>query len=231
MNVRLISTVLVALIALLGLATVSHQLGWIGSSSGSDGVSTRLATTNRIEGAALCPWREPASDLAALFPGATNARSEVRILSGRRLDLAKRLGRQPEAEENSLHVHDVLREGRSAGLVLVRRVKGEHGAIELVVGVNADGALSGIRIQRTREPEDIAAILASDGVLGIFRGCRTESALPGAEWVAGLPSGAQVSAAAMLEGVRSLLVMLSISETSQIPRSSTPGFVTSEHLH
>ncbi len=219
------------MLALLGLALVAHRFGWMGSSAPADGGATRLATTNRIEGAAVCPWREPASDLAALFPGATNARSEVRILSGKRLDLASRLGRQPEPEENALHVHQVLREGRSAGVVLVRRVKGEHGAIELVVGLNPAGTLSGIRIQRSREPDDIAAILASDRVLGSFHGCRAETELPGGEWVATLPAGARVSASAMLEGVRSLLVMLSISETSQVPRSPTPDLVISDHLH
>lgn len=218
------------LLALLaGLLLAGYRIAGIRAPSGIEDAAPRLATTNRVEGAALCPWREPASDLAALFPGATNARSEIRILSGKRLDLAKQLGRPPQPDENSLHVHEILRDGHPAGLVLIRRVKAEHGAIELVVGVRPDGAISGIRIQRSREPHTIAALLESEAFLGMFRGCRGGESLPSEGGLARLPAEARPSASAILDGVRSLLILLSLSTAADIPRSPIPEWVIPGH--
>src|SRR5438045_5390435 len=109
--------------------------------------------------APLCPWREPASDLKRFFPSATRSEPETRILSGQRLELAERLGRVPTGDENALHLHCCYEEQTPLGSVLTRRVKGAYGSIELVLAVGTNGHARGLRLQRLREPEPIAAAL------------------------------------------------------------------------
>jgi hypothetical protein len=218
MSPRASAVLAVAVVALAGLA-------WLASprpAAPEDPSNLRLAATNRVEGAALCPWREPAADLAALFPGATNFRAEVRILSGRRTEMAKRLGRQPGADENALHVFRVPDSG-TAGVVLVRRVKGENGAIELVLGVDRDGAVRGLRLQRLREPEPIAAFLRSPAWLDTFRGRRADAPRPDNGGDVAVPDAARVSANAIAEGVHGLLVLFEISNSGTVPVTAVAG--------
>ena len=168
-----------------------------------------------IEGAPLCPWREPEKDRAVLFPGSTGTREETQILSSARLELSRRLGRTPTGDDNALHIYRVEKSGAPMGSVVVRRVRGEYGAIELVIGVRPDGAVQGVRIQRTREPEAIAAILRSPGWLGRFRGLRSEG-----DWrplTLKVSSEARASAAAVLDGVRTALILLETADRVGLP--------------
>lgn len=182
------------------------SVGLVGCQRGSDDDLGELRDAARAEGAAMCPWREPDSDLAAWFPGATRTETEVLILSGLRPELAARLGRPVTAEENALHLHRVLENGRQRGEVVVRRVKGESGAVELVVALSPDGSVLGIRVQRSREPDAVAVALGSSW-LGSFRGRTARDPLqPGADLPA-VPEAARVTAAAICDGVRSLLIL------------------------
>src|SRR5437868_2078196 len=89
-----------------------------------------------IEVAPLCPWRDPENDLRALFPAATGYTIETRILSGVRPEMARRLGRPPAPEENALRVYRIAASKQLAGWILTQRISGEHGAIELVLGLD-----------------------------------------------------------------------------------------------
>src|SRR5262245_31154618 len=90
-----------------------------------DNSSADPQTAARIEGAPMCPWRNPQSDVPAWFPDANLTDTEILIMSGLRPELAARLGRSPTAEEHALYVHRVWRDSVQLGEVLVRRVKGE----------------------------------------------------------------------------------------------------------
>ncbi len=174
------------------------------------------ARTNPIDAAPLCPWREPDTDLQRFFPDATRYEAETRILSGLRLELAGRLGRTPAAEENALHLYRVFREREPLGTILVRRVKGEHGAIEIVLAVAESGQIAGVRLQRLREPDAIAAGLEQPEWLAGFRGKTVKDfPAPGRDLPA-VPAEARVSAQAVVEGVRSLLVLLDAASKSGI---------------
>jgi Na+-translocating ferredoxin:NAD+ oxidoreductase RnfG subunit len=170
----------------------------------------------------MCPWREPESDLRALFPAANRRRTEVRILSGQRLELAKRLGRAPAAEEMALYFHRVYRGDRPLGTVLVRRVKGEYGAIEVVVGVGTDGKVRGVRLQRLREPEPIAEALRSPAWLGSFAGKTVAGAWTLGRDVPDVPAAARPSARAVMEGARSLVILLEVAERRGLPSEEAP---------
>jgi hypothetical protein len=160
-----------------------------------------------IEPAPLCPWRNPEADLQRFFPGASDWRTETRILSGRRLELQQLLGRWPAADENSLRIYRVLKDGAVVGSILTRRVKGEHGAIELLLALDTNNVVTGLALQRMREPEEITQALLNPNWLGAFAG-KTAAA----DWQLGravpeLPGPAAPSGRSIVEGVRSLLIL------------------------
>jgi hypothetical protein len=163
------------------------------------------------EGGPLCPWREPASDLKLFFLNATRCEAETRILSGLRVELAQRLGRRPTGDENVLHVWRVYQGNATVGSVVTRRVKGEHGAIELVLAIDSQERVRRLRLQRLREPEPIARALQNSEWLRSFEGKRADDTWKLGEDVPDVANEARASALAVVEGARSLLILLSSS--------------------
>ncbi|MBU6400410.1 MAG: hypothetical protein KGS61_08845 [Verrucomicrobia bacterium] len=169
---------------------------------------------NRIEAAPLCPWRQPEADLRRFFPETTGYRTDTRILSGMRLALARELGRPVLPEENALHLYRALAGNDWVGTVLVRRVKGEYGAIEIVVAVGRDGKVRGLRFQRLREPPAIAEALQDPAWQGRFQGQTRASCWRLGAAIPEVPAVARQSAASVVEGVHSLLVLLDTADRS-----------------
>src|SRR5215510_1771454 len=162
----------------------------------------------KIDTAPPCPWREPESDLAAFFPGATGYQTENRILSAKRLELARRLGRMPTAEENLLRAYCVYRGEERLGYILTRRAKGQFGAIEIVLAVAENGQVQGMRLQRQREPEVTSAALQSPAWLSAFTHQTARSDWRLGQAIPDVPPEARISAQAVVENVRSLLILL-----------------------
>jgi hypothetical protein len=204
------------LLGALGIAAAMAFFAW----SEADRCSREwvfVSNAKPPEAAPLCPWREPESDLKRFFPAATGYALETRILSGLRLELAERLGRTPSVEENALRSYRVYRETELVGTVVTRRVKGEYGSIELVLALNTNQTVRGLRLQRLREPSPIAKALEDPTWGASFVGksigadCRFDGN------IADVPSGARASAQAITEGVRSCLVLLATAEQAQFP--------------
>jgi hypothetical protein len=175
----------------------------------------------RVELAPMCPWRKPDADMRAFFPEATGHQTDVRILSGARLELARRLGRMPAPEEHSLYVHRIYHVQRPLGAVVTRRVKGEYGAIEIVLAVGTDGTVRGVRYQRLREPEPVADALRSPRWLAAFEGKEAADNWRLGEDIPDVPPAARVSARAVVDGVRSLLIVLKTAEQLGISKAPT----------
>lgn len=210
-------------------AAVAWALGWPGLGHRPEPVAGSVAGT-RIESAPLCPWRHPAEDLAEFFPGADVSHPELLILSALRPELARRLGHTPSAEDNALHVQRIHAAGRPVGLVAVRRVKGESGAVELVLALETNGVVRGLRYQRMREPEATAAFLGSAAWRTAFAGKGVHDALrPGAD-LPEPPAPARVSALAVADGVRELLVLLDAASLPGAVRRPLPAPVA-PHPH
>lgn len=165
----------------------------------------------------LCPWREPEHDLKLFFPEATRYEQKTRILSGQRVELAEQLGRTPTGDENALHVYLVYREQTPLGTVLTRRVKGEFGAIEVVLAVGTNQQICGLRLQRLREPAASAAALQDPQWLGSFVGKGAGSSWKSGPEISDLPGAARVSAGAIVDGVRSLLILLATANQKELP--------------
>ncbi len=185
-----------------------------------------FVTNNRPpEAGPLCPWREPESDLKRFFPTATRYEVETRILSGRRLELTEHLGRAPTGDENALRVFPVYNGQTALGFVLTRRVKGEFGAIELVLAVNTNQEICGARLQRLREPASIADALQNSQWLEAFDGRSANSPLKIGQDIPDVPIDARNSADAIADGTRSLLILLEAS----IPDTSAKTVATAHH--
>jgi hypothetical protein len=91
-------------------------------------------------------------------------------------------------------------------------VKGEHGGIEVVTAVDVDGVIRGIAIQSQREPEPIAREITAANWLGAFAGRDAKSSFRLGQDLPDVAVPARVSAQAIAEGVRSLLVLLAVAE-------------------
>jgi hypothetical protein len=149
------------------------------------------------------------------FPEATAYQTETRILSGLRSELAARLGRAPTGDENALRVYRVCAGQTVLGSVLNRRVKGEYGAIELIVATDTNRSVRGIKLQRLREPDSIAAALQDPSWQRAFVGKCAED-----PWRLGgdlpqVPATARASADAVVQGIRDLLILLTAADQAQ----------------
>lgn len=182
-------------------------LGWWSFPSSPSGEKIFEPPSETIEPLPLVPWRESESDRPNFFPGSTSHRSEMRILSGQRVELQKKLGRLPAADESSLHYHRIFQQDHEVGTVLTRNVRGEHGAIEIVLALDSRGTIAGLKLQRCREPETQTAVLHRPEWLGAFMG---KTARDGLEPGVDLPEpggGAEQSARGIAAAVRSLLIL------------------------
>jgi hypothetical protein len=172
----------------------------------------------RVEPSPVCPWRNPAQDLAMLFPPATNHVTDPRVVSGLTAQIQKQLGRLMHPDENPLLIHRAQHDGRTIGSVLVTRVKAEYGGIEIVLGVETNGAIRGVLIQSQRETPEIAEAITNAAWLGSFTGKNAHSPLqPGTDLLA-VPEAARLSAQAIARGVRDTLTVLAFAELSREAR-------------
>ena len=158
------------------------------------------------EAPAMCPWRTPAQDMAAFFPGADRYETRTLILSGLRIPLKQRLGARTPLETNRLYAYPVWQGRTRRGTMLVQRAAGDYGALELVVGVGPNGRVAGARVQRHREPPEIARAITSPVWLGAFRGKTAQDAWrPGLDLPA-VSAVARPAARTLADTARALLI-------------------------
>lgn len=191
-------------------------VAWWRYSQTRTGASVFEPAIQPIQSEPLCPWRQPDEDLKQFFPQATRYQVETRILSGLRPQLTQELGRTPTGGENALQVNRVFVEQTPVGVILTRRVKGNYGAVELVVAVGSDGQVRGLRVQREREPEEIAKVIESPTWLASFAGKSVKSRWRLGDDVPAVSPEARASAEAIVDGTRSLLILLNASEQAKI---------------
>jgi len=203
--------------ALAGLVAAGAAAAWVLSRPAGDALE--VVDVRPIPGEpAMCPWRAPREDMAALFPDADRWQTETVSLARARRSILARLGPGGQIESNTLYVHRVFRGPRHAGFVMVRRFAGGHGGVEVVVGVDPDGRVAGVRVQRHREPPSAARVLARPGWLDHFRGKTASSALRIGSDLPAPSEPATATAEALARTVRSLLIELAESA----PAGQTP---------
>ena len=160
-----------------------------------------------VEAAAICSWRNPGADLARFFPAADHWTIESLILSSQIVELERSLGRALTPEENPLRRHRVWRQRTAIGAVFTQRLRGEHGAIEIVLAVDDTDRVQGVSLQRMREPAGIAAALTNAGWLAAFNGGTATNRWQLGVDVPEMNAEARGSATVVVRGVRDLLLL------------------------
>jgi hypothetical protein len=161
------------------------------------------------ENSPICPWREPQRDLRTLFPRATRYVPETRILSQFMGTIHKRLNRPMTVDENPLRIYRATDGTQVMGAILVKRVKGEHGGIELVTGIDPQGRVRGLLIQSHREPDPVAQVITN--WLPHFVGKTAKAPLSPGDDLPEVAPEARATANAIAEGVRSQLTVFSFA--------------------
>lgn len=208
----------VASIALAGLAVIAVAYLFVSRFSRSEPPVKVVTQGDRLP---LCPWREPERDIAHFFPGATNFSIESRGLSHQMANLHRRLGRPLDTDENPLRIHRIADEKGPAGAILVRRLKGEHGGIEIVTAVETNGAVRGVRIQSHREPAEIAQAITNNAWLRSFSGKSDSSSFRIGADLGAVPPEARITAEAIAAAVHAQLIVLRAGELSLDARAAT----------
>ena len=187
-------------------------MGVGGSHPPAPPLETHIVPGKATEAPAMCPWRDPTGDRKRFFPDADGHTQESLILSSLRLKILKRLGPNSVLESNALYLYRVHHGKDERGTVLVRRAAGEFGAIEVVVAVDPSRRILGVRLQRHREPPEVAAALESPAWLGAFRGKMASDPLEIGNGLPVVPPSARKSVEAVARAVRSLLIEYDVAE-------------------
>ena len=208
----------VGLFGLLAAAIGAGVWVWVAHSP-QDKTETLTFTHPLVTAApALCPWREPRRDLHAFFPQADGYQTRVISLSGLRLPIQQRLGPHATMDYNSLSVFPVFHGNAPQGAVLIQRTTGEYGVIEIVVGVDEQERVTGTRIQRLREPQEVAQALTDQAWLQAFRGKTASDAWIVGKDVPDRPAPARASAQIVARSVRSVLIEYDEARQQEKPR-------------
>lgn len=190
-----------ALILLSGAAFAMHSFLY---SAGPD--IPVLGLKHHGEVAAMCPWRQPDADMHAFFPGSTAYHTDFLIFSHDRMRILQLLGPDSPLMSTSLYVHRIVEGTLPRGSIVVQRVAGPHGALEVVVGLGTDGRIAGARIQRLREPENIAELITSRNWLAGFIGKSSDSPLQIGTDLPAVPSSALPAAKTVARTIRTLVI-------------------------
>ncbi len=131
-----------------------------------------LLALSRDARAAICVWRKPDADIRQFFPGADSYRTDLKGVGSRRAAIERALGASLDPDEGDFKFYRILAGSRCVGTVLTHLGKGRYGAIEVVIALNAAGAVKGVRLQVIREPNEIKRQLTGESFLGQFEGKR-----------------------------------------------------------
>lgn len=118
----------------------------------------------------VCVWRDPERTMTKLFPDAQDYLTVDRKLDAASIAAIEKILGEPleETEKKEYSFYEIRAGKRSLGLVMALAGTGEYGTIETVVGVNPDGSIRGVYLQRIRER--LRDQLSSDDFLIQFKG-------------------------------------------------------------
>jgi hypothetical protein len=111
---------------------------------------TFVATSARAD---VCVWRDPERTMQRIFPQAQDYKTITTKMTPERISGIEKQIAQPldASEKREFDRYEITAGGKPIGTILALAGKGEYGAIEVVIGVNPDGRVAGIYIQRSRE--------------------------------------------------------------------------------
>jgi hypothetical protein len=172
-----------------------------------------LLTANLVI-AGVCVWRFPDKDIKTLFPKATGYKTEVLTYSKEeKVKIESILGAKLDDDETKFNFYRIYKDTIKIGLVLTHSVKGQYGAIEVVIGLQnkydstgeyIGASIKNVLIQRDREVK--SKDLRSDKFLSQFINKTVKSKFDNIKLIA----GAEKSSQAIVFSVKKLLIVQKI---------------------
>ncbi len=169
--------------------------------------------------AGVCIWRFPDKDIQKLFPRATGYKTEIVTYTEKeKAEIEKELGSKLDDDETKFNFYRILEDTVPIGLVLTHSAKGQYGAIEVVIGLDNEGKISGLLIQRDREK--LSKGLRSNKFLGQFVGQTVTSKFDN---ITGI-KGAEKATKAVVLSVRKMLIVNEIlgNKQTKLPKTEQP---------
>lgn len=146
----------------------------------------------------VCVWRDPERTMTKIFPEANDYETIDQKISTEKLKrIENRLAKSLDAGERTNWVYYKIRGSKTdvLGYILTDAEKGEYGVIEIVMGINTDGKIIGLYIQRSRERDTefkskdfLNQFIGrtKDDLIQIGRDIKAESSLPTEQVVYGV---------------------------------------------
>lgn len=141
-----------ALLTLLTTLSVASAPLWAHTGEGSQGPSKAL--------------------MKRLFPAADSfVTKPVAVTPAQRKAIESRLGKTLEGHDLKTNAYIASSGGRSAGIIWVTDAHLQEGLVDVVVGVDTQGKLTGVALEHSPNPR-----LAQSGYLGQYKGLTVRSA-------------------------------------------------------
>jgi uncharacterized protein with FMN-binding domain len=176
-----------------------------------------------LSSAGVCIWRFPDKDIQTLFPKATGYKTEVLTYSKpEMIKIESLLGAKLDDDETQFNFYRIYKDTIKIGLVLTHSVKGQYGAIEVVVGLfskydtiskSHKMVIGNVLIQRDREVK--SKDLRSGKFLSQFIGKTVKSKFDNIDLV----SGAEKSSQAIIFSVRKLLIVQKVLDQERVKQN------------
>ncbi len=118
----------------------------------------------------VCVWRDPERTMTKLFPDAQDYLTVDRKMTPAIVAEIEAVLGEPleDTEKKEFSFYEIKAGKRSLGWVMALAGTGVYGVIETVVGLNPDGTVRGVYLQRIREPQ--RKDLSADVFLSQFKG-------------------------------------------------------------
>lgn len=118
----------------------------------------------------VCVWRDPERTMTRLFPDAQDYITVDRKMNDSLVARIEEVLGEPleDTEKKEFSFYEIKAGQHSLGWVLALAGTGVYGVIETVIGLNPDGSIRGVYLQRIREPQ--RKDLSADEFLNQFKG-------------------------------------------------------------
>ena len=140
-----------------------------------------IAFWTQISFADVCVWRDPERTMQKIFPQARDYRTVTLRMTPARISAMEQLlgTKLDESEKNEFNFYEitgvVAGKPQTIGTILALAGRGEYGVIEVVIGIDTTGRISGVYIQRSRER--VTRALEAPAFLEQFRGKTKDDSL------------------------------------------------------
>lgn len=158
----------------------------------------------------VCVWRDPERTMQKLFPVARDYKTvTVKMTPERIAAIERALGAElDESEKVEFNFYDIMGivggKPKKVGTIIALAGKGEYGVIEVVIGVENNGRIVGVYIQRSRER--VTRALQSPEFLSQFVGKTKDDGFDVGRHIRPAASNAEAASGVVAFVIRKMLI-------------------------